>query len=215
MRRWQRLECVARLLERVAALDRDPECACLQEGGHTFQVRRHRLGHDVEASSSVTRGAERRGEPPSLFEDRSVRRLGYDIQDRIDAIGMALTHCRREVGVPVEELTNPDPAQVVAILGERGSDHIRARGSGELDEEGADATGGADDEHGLARCGRQRVKGRDRSDCRQRGGAGLSEIDAAGLRRGIVCRDRDQLGPTPVADGRVRVEDEAEDFVAD
>jgi hypothetical protein len=43
----------------------------------------------------------------------------------------------------------------------------------------------------------------------------LSEINAAGLRRCVVRGDRDQLGPAPVADVRVRVEDEAKDFVAD
>ena len=102
------------------------------------------------------------------------------------------------------------------ILGERGSDHIRARGSGELEEEGADAAGGADDEHGLARCGRQRVEGRDRSDCRQRGGAGLGEVSTLpGFAAALVAATAISSAQLPVADGRVRVEDEAEDFVAD
>ena len=63
--------------------------------------------------------------------------------------------------------------------------------------------------------GRERVEGGDRGDRRERRGPCVREVQAARLRCDVVLRDGDQLRPAPVVHGRVRVEDEAEDLVAD
>ena len=101
------------------------------------------------------------------------------------------------------------------VLGQSRSDHVGACVHGELDEEAADSPCRPDDEHRLARLGRERIECGERRDRRERRGAGVLEVQPARLRcSGVVLRDGDQLRPAPSVDGRVRMDEETEDLVA-
>ena len=135
---------------------------------------------------------------PLSFSSEASGVCGDDVHDRVDPVGMGFPYCCRDVRVPIDELRDAEPAQVVLVLGKRRGDHVRARLSGELDEEAADASGGPDDEDGLSFGGRQRVEGSDRADRRER----------------RAFRDGDELCPASVVHGRVGVEGEAKNLVA-
>jgi hypothetical protein len=51
---------------------------------------------------------------------------------------MRFPHRYGDVCIAVDELADAEPTQVVVVLGKRRSDHVRARGRGQLDEEAAD-----------------------------------------------------------------------------
>src|SRR5215207_1830354 len=108
------------------------------------------------------------------------------------------------------------PVEVVTVLGERRSDHVRACCSRELDEEAADAAGRSDDQNGLALSRRERVEGRERRERGERRCPSAGKVQAWRLRRYLVVfRDDDQVRPAALVRGRVGMADEAEDLVAD
>jgi hypothetical protein len=79
----------------------------------------------------------------------------------------------------------------------------------------ADAAGRADDQDRVAVGQFERIDSHDRGDAGEWRGAGGGEVDTSrSLADEHVLRDGDQLGPASVMDGRVGVEEEAEDLVA-
>jgi hypothetical protein len=79
---------------------------------------------------------------------------------------VVLADLRGHVGVAVDDLGGAQPEQVLMVLGEAWGDDIRARCRGELNEEAADTTGGADDEDGGTLRGLERIEGGERRNTR-------------------------------------------------
>ena len=94
-------------------------------------------------------GAERRGETPAFPQQRVLRRVRDEVEDRVDAVWMSFAQGRLELGLAVEDLADAELAEVVLVFAQSGCDHVRICACGELDEEAADAASGADHEHGL------------------------------------------------------------------
>ena len=121
-----------------------------------------------------------------------------------------------DVDIPVEQLRGAQLSQIVVIFGERRRDYVRARRGCQLHGEAPDASGRADDEDRVALGESEGVDARDGGQSRDGRGPGFREADAARLGRDeVVLRERDQLGPATGLHGRIGMEHEAEDLVAD
>src|SRR5436190_1660006 len=116
VRARQRLQRFGRLRELVAPLDVDAEGPVVEEVGDTSQALRARLGHEVETLRAFTGGAKRRRQASALLQERVLWCVGDDVEDRVDAVRVPPTERRGEVRIPVEELGNPQPSQVLLVL---------------------------------------------------------------------------------------------------
>ena len=137
---------VAGLVEREAALDRHPEDAGVQELGDALEVLGGRRGHHVRAPRAVAGRRQRRGAAAAGLQRggvgvEAVRRVGDELEQGVDAVGVALAHGRRDVALARDQLADAEVAQVLLVLGQGGSDDRRAGVGGELDGEAADAAG--------------------------------------------------------------------------
>ena len=102
---------------------------------------------------------------PSLSAPSNASgREGDEIEQRVDAVGMAVPDGGDDVAVTVEVLGDAELAQVVGVPGERRSDDRGTGAGSELDGKAADAAGRADDQDRVSLGERERIDGRECGD---------------------------------------------------
>jgi hypothetical protein len=111
----------------------------------SLQVLGRRRGHDHRPAGTFAGGSGGRGDAaPLLDESRGdVRGVVHQVEDRVEAVGVALAGGRGEVAVAGQQLADAELAQVGLVLGQRRGDDGGAGTGGELDGEAADAAGRA------------------------------------------------------------------------
>ena len=172
--------------------------------------------------SPVAGGAQRRGAAAAGLERggvgvEAVGRVGDELDQRVDAVGVALANRRGDVAVARDEVGDAEAEQVVLVLGQRRGDrpwHPRTEASWTAKlptppvaptirtvSPSDGATASTSGERGDGRRAARRRRSATSTP------AGFGAIDA-------VARARDQLGPRPRVDRRIGVGEEAEHLVA-
>src|SRR5215217_5150862 len=136
----QRPEPFARLLELVGPLDGNPKRPGLEQSREPLQVFLGRHSPYVVALRSLAGRREWRGPAPVVVEDLGVgvealRRVGDEVQEGLDALGVAFVHQRGYVRLAGQDLADAEFSKVFLVLGQRRSDDRCAGFGGELDGE--------------------------------------------------------------------------------
>ena len=124
---------------------------------------------------------------------------------------MALAHGRGDVAVAVDDLGDPEAAQIVPVLGQPGGDHGGPGADGQLHREATHPAAGPDHQHGGALAQAQGVVGGQGGEAGQGRRPGLAHVDAgrlAGHRK--VLGHHDQLRPGALMHGGVGMQQEPE-----
>jgi hypothetical protein len=88
--------------------------------------------------------------PRFLQEGCGVAGEGDEVEDRVEAVEVALARGCGEVAVAGQQLADAELAQAGLVFGQRRGDDGGAGAGGELDGDAADAAGRADDQHRVA-----------------------------------------------------------------
>lgn len=133
------------LRQRVRRLHRDAQRVVGQQRAEALEVLAGRCGHHVGAAGTLAGGAGRGGDARAVLERGVVRarRVGDEVEQRVDAVGEALAVRGDDVAPARDDLADAEAAEELLVLGQRRRDDRGAGLGGELDREAADAASGA------------------------------------------------------------------------